>query len=187
MKDSQLDPLHGITVDHDIDLDWECIGTLDKDYGSAKQVSGDVTGVYAFVLENKCVLYIGKAGGLKPDQKDRWAQGIQRRVDQHWKSGPFRGLVRATGAKIQVWILDARKSLKKIWERDIERIENEIINWFKKGNKNNLPGNIACEGTSQRKFIVHIESGKPGPLPRVILKPGISVDNRRGRNRSNSK
>jgi hypothetical protein len=172
-----LSLLHGVALDRELHPSWEEAGVLDDNVTFEK--ARGAAGLYAFVLEGGPILYLGKAGGLKPGESSMWANDIKARLAGHWKTGPFRGLVRTTGAKIQVWIMDVRKVIDRIWERDIERIENELIDWLRRENANNIPGNTACEGTSARGFRVQIDRATTAPMPRVILQVGTSPDTRR--------
>lgn len=168
--------LHGITLEREVILAWELAGVLDADETLKK--TGGAAGLYAFVLEGGPALYVGKAGGLKPGETSKWAQDIKKRLAGHWKTGPFRGLVRTTGARIQVWVMDIKKVINPVWERDVERIENEVIGWLRREDPKNIPGNTAHEGTSKRGFVVHIARAANEPLPRVTLKVGTSPDTR---------
>jgi hypothetical protein len=125
-------------------------------------------------------LYIGKAGGLKPKTLDRWANGIFTRAMDHWKSGPFRGLVLKLNCNIHLWTIDFRKEMGKIGERDTERIENELLRFLQQMDKM-PPGNTAIEGGKRRHFRVQFQFGPEEPLPKIILQPGESEDNRRKR------
>ena len=175
---SELSLLHGVTLDREVHLSWRLAGVLDND--ETFEEARGAAGLYAFVLEGGPALYVGKAGGLKPGESSKWAHDVRARLSSHWKTGPFRGLVRTTGARIQVWVMDVKKVLNPIWERDLERIENELIGWLRQENGKNIPGNTAHEGTSSRGFTVHVYRVANGPLPQVVLKVGASPDTRRG-------
>lgn len=172
----ELSLLHGVTLERDLPLSWELAGVLDGDE-TLKKTSG-AAGLYAFVIEGGPALYIGKAGGLKPGETSKWAQDVKKRLSSHWKTGPFRGLVRSTGARIQVWVMNIKKDINPVWERDVERIENEVIGWLRRESSKNILGNTAHEGTSKRGFIVHIARVAGEPLPRVTLRVGTSPDTR---------
>ncbi len=97
---SQYDPLEGLTMNEELNLRWEDQGDIKekkfKPFKATLKDKSQAAGLYAFVLnfDNQVeTLYIGKAGGLKPKTLDRWANGIFTRAMDHWKSGPFRGLV----------------------------------------------------------------------------------------------
>lgn len=60
----------------------------------------DTAGLYAFVCDGR-PLYVGKAGGLKPRERSRWANDIKTRLSDHWKTGPFRGLVSMSNLTIE--------------------------------------------------------------------------------------
>lgn len=179
MSSERLNPLHGVILDREVQPRWELLGLLDEKLTFSRAVGA--AGLYAFVLENGLPLYLGKAGGIKPGEQDKWANDISIRLAEHWSTGPFRGLVRATNARIQVWVMDLRKVLDRIWERDVERIENDLIAWLLQENERNLPGNTSYEGTSSRRFVVYIQRVGSEALPRVTLKPGTSPETRKTR------
>lgn len=173
----------GLVIDHAVELRWKHAGLLDELslFGEDKAAAG----LYAFVLDGIRVLYVGKAGGLKPEHLEKWTKsGIRSRVNEHWKSGPFRGLVRTLGCKIHVWYMDVSEGRKKkVWERDLERIENEVIEWFATEGRPGLPGNGGFEGTVPRRFGVDVRASN-GPLPSVFLTNDPSPDNRRSKGRA---
>ena len=67
---------------------------------------------------------------------------------------------------------------EKIGERDIERIENELLRFLDQNHKM-PPGNIAIEGGSHRHFTVQFQFVDNKPLPQVTLQPGELGENRR--------
>lgn len=173
--------LIGVKIEHEVQLEWKQAGDLIK--GQSFKDAKNASGLYAFVEEQGPVLYIGKAGGLKPGEPEdgNWANNIKQRLANHWKSGAFRGLVKIKGLKIQAWFIDLRRALGSIWERDLEQIESELICWLR-----NTPGNSAYDGTSERRFEVIIWQVDGKPLPVIILKPEISYDTRKRDRRSRS-
>ena len=175
---SPLPSLHGVTIDREIPLVWDLAGVLAE--GETLQKAQGAAGLYAFVIEHGPALYVGKAGGLKPGERVKWANDVKDRLAGHWKTGPFRGLVRTTNARVQVWVMDVKKALGDIWERDIERLESELIGWLQKEDAANIRGNTACDGTSARGFTVRIHRVAGEPLPRITLGVGTSCDSRRG-------
>lgn len=185
------DTFHGITLEKDVVLEWRPIGRIDSS-GTFRQLSG-AHGLYAFVLvsnqENEpnrqVVLYVGKAGGIKPGQATRWANDIQKRVTEHWDNGPFRGLAKTLQQcyHINLWAIDLKSSLGKIWERDIELIENTYIRTFKNKKIGDLPGNSAVEGSSSRRFKIEVVEPFKLPLPSIRMLSGITEDTRRPKTR----
>jgi len=184
-------PFKGLNVKRDITLEWIDAGSI-ADRQTLERARG-TAGLYAFVLmpdqgENRPVaLYVGKAGGLKPKQIGLWANDIRTRAAQHWGTGPFRGLAIRLKRRVNLWIMNIREKIDQVGERDIERIENELIEKFKKWDANNIPGNTTFEGTSSRQFRVEIEELGSDPLPRILLRPGRSEDTRNKRRRIQSK
>jgi len=83
---------------------------------------------------------------------------------------------------IEIWFVNLAADGRDIWERDIERIENELIKWLKERDQKNLPGDTALEGTSSRQFTIHFEATGE-PLPAVHLLPGRCEDTRAGSRR----
>ncbi len=189
---SQYDPLEGLTMNEELNLSWEDQGDIKekkfKPFKATLKDKSQAAGLYAFVLnfDNQVeTLYIGKAGGLKPKTLDRWANGIFTRAMDHWKSGPFRGLVLKLNWNIHLWTIDFRKEIGEIGERDIERIENELLKFLRRMDK--MPqGNRTIEGGKRRHFRVQFQFAPDEPLPRIILRPGESEDNRRNKARGTS-
>jgi len=184
-------PIKGLKVKRDITLEWIDAGSI-ADRQTLERARG-TAGLYAFVLipdqgeKRPVALYVGKAGGLKPKKIRRWANDIRTRVAQHWGTGPFRGLAIKLNRAINLWIMNIRAMIDQIGERDIERIENELIEKFKKWDANNIPGNTTFEGTSSRQFRVKIEELGSDPVPRILLRPGRSEDTRSKRSRIQGK
>ncbi len=181
---SQYDPIEGLTMNKELNLSWEDQGDIReekfKPYKTIHKDKYQAAGLYAFVLNfdhERQILYIGKAGGLKPKTSDQWVNGIFTRAMDHWKSGPFRGLVLKLNRNIHVWMIDFRKEMEKIGERDIERIENELLRFLQQMEKM-PPGNTAIEGGSHRHFAVQFQFVDNEPLPQVILQPGELAENR---------
>src|SRR3954465_10480022 len=102
---------------------WRRAGVLGG-AGTLNQAKG-AAGLYAFVCDGR-PLYVGKAGGLKPGERSRWANDIKTRLYEHWKTGPFRGLVSMSSSTIEIWFVNLAAGGADIWERDIERIENDL-------------------------------------------------------------
>jgi len=184
---SQYDPFGGLTINKELNLSWEDQGDIRgekfKPYKIIHKDKYQAAGLYAFVFnfgQQAKILYIGKAGGLKPKTSDRWVNGVFTRAMDHWKSGPFRGLVLKLSCNIHLWTVDFRKEIEKIGERDIERIENELLRFLQQMDKM-PPGNTAIEGGKRRHFRVQFQFALDEPLPRIILRPGESEDNRRKR------
>jgi hypothetical protein len=115
---------------------------------------------------------------LKPKTVDRWANGIFTRAMDHWKSAPFRALVLKLNRNIHLWTVDFRKEVGEIGERDVERIENELLRFLQQMDKM-PPGNTAIEGGKRRHFRVQFQFAFDEPLPRIILRPEESEDNRK--------
>jgi len=116
-------------MNEELDVGWEDQGDIKggkfKRYKTTRKDEYQAGGLYAFVLDSDQkseILYIGKAGGLKPKASDRWVNGIFSRAMDHWKSGPFRALVLKLNCNIHLWTIDLRKELGQIGERDIERM-----------------------------------------------------------------
>lgn len=184
---SQYDPFEGLTINKELNLSWEDQGDIREEkfnpYRTISKIEYQAAGLYAFVLDfgNQAeILYIGKAGGLKPKTLDRWANGIFTRAMNHWKSGPFRGLVLKLEYNIHLWTVDLRKEIGKIGERDIERIENELLR-FLSGMGKKPQENRAIEGGRRRHFQVQFHFALDEPLPRIVLQPGECEDSRRKR------
>jgi hypothetical protein len=184
----KYDPLEGLTIYEELNLGWENQGDLKgenfKPYKTIHKDEYQAAGLYAFVLnsdQKSKILYIGKAGDLKPKTFDRWVRGIFSRAMDHWKSGPFRGLVMKARCNIHLWTIDFRKQIGNIGERDIERIENELLAFFLREKGKLPPGNTTIEGGKGRHFQVRFQVSPDQPLPRIILQPGESKDNRRKR------
>jgi len=178
-------PIKGLKVDRDIILHWIDAGPI-SDRQTLENTRG-AAGLYAFVLmpdhgeDSPAVLYVGKAGGLKPKKIHRWANDIRTRAAGHWATGPFKGLAIRLNRRINLWIMNIRGIIDQVGERDIERIENELIEKFKKWDRDNIPGNTTFEGTSSRQFRVKIEELGSDPLPKIVLQPGKSEDTRNKR------
>jgi hypothetical protein len=187
-NDFSYHPIKGLKVKEDITLQWIDVGPI-ADKQTLERTRG-AAGLYAFVLmpghgeDRPVALYVGKAGGLKPKKIRLWANDIRTRAAQHWGTGPFRGLAIRLNCRVNLWIMNIRGMIDQVGERDIERIENEVIEKFKKWDANNIPGNTTFEGTSSRQFRVEIEELGSDPLPKIVLRPGRSEDTRNKRRRT---
>lgn len=181
---SEYNPFEGLTINEELNFSWENQGDIRgekcKPYKIIRKDKYQSAGLYSFVLnldQQGQILYIGKAGGLKPKTSDRWVNGIFTRAMDHWKSGPFRALVLKLNCNIHLWTIDFRKEIGKIGERDIERIENELLRFLKCMDK--MPqGNTAIEGGKRRHFQAQFQFAPEEPLPRIILQPGELAENR---------
>jgi hypothetical protein len=80
---SEYDPLKGLAIYEELNLSWEDQGDIKgekfKPYKAIHKDEYQAAGLYAFVLNSDRkseILYVGKAGGLKPKTSDRWVHGM---------------------------------------------------------------------------------------------------------------
>jgi len=181
----QKSTFYGITLKSEVLLKWKHMGRIDyaESSDTLKKLS-NTYGLYAFVLVpnhspgQQILLYVGKAGGIKPGQSTKWANDIRKRVLQkYWDNGLVRGLIKISqnSYHVDLWTIDLKSFLGAVWERDIELIENTFIRELKAKNTGTLPGNSSFEGSSRRWFRVEVVDTSAS-LPNIRLLPGITEE-----------